>query len=473
MSKTEHFGGIDTLSQLEGVYFRDFDGAIVIVEGQGEDAIINSERFTLQLQKGHETPSRVTLGDYILTATSPQRDLQWTDRVGGSIVIWKRVPEKETQGILALIRPTKTRNDLEFMTPITPRRHETPTETTSFEHSRKLKTLRELTLPILKDTDFLGHHLTTIDNLATALGVMNNQKIDETLAVPFVLKAIISFGHAEVQKTAQETCSTVGYNWNKIKDTLIKRYCRRDILKSSYQRRLRDLKFPSIKEYELFLGQAMSIFHLLRQLYNAKEDLSERRMAVREILGKLPAHLRREVILNIFKETGSTEEWEVALPFDDLDIIDPTNDNNIYASSNTVIEIIRQSLIAYHEVDILSKPQDTLRDDINSIYQPTNPSAEREELNEWTRKFYMCLVISGDECKDDGGIQEDINRAGFEYKKIYAKKTNRPYYVVAVKTGNSEEKVTEEFLRKRPGLRIVQYNQNQPRRNAPTTEQKN
>lgn len=468
----EHLGGMNSLSELEGIYFKSDDGSLVVVDKTGQVKIDEQNyRIKVVTQDG---VSVFTLGDYAMTTKHSNGNLDWVDRVCKSLITWQRMPEKESVAILRLIAKTAP------PPPPVPTIPTTPPHSTKL--TSKLKSLRELILPSLKDPDFLLHHLSTIESLAMSLGIMddNGEIADSAMQVPFVLKVIVSFEHPAIRKTAQEVCSSIGHDWTRIKEVLKRRYARKDILKASYHRRLAELEFPGIQEFESFLTKGSSVMHLLRQLFADADDSSERRVAVRLILARLPESIRKECINKIFAITG-VDNWETLLPFDDLD------DTALYSTTMnnaTIIEIMRQCCSAHLEVGYLNsmnaqpfgatnKATDKIRY-VSPPYSPVGqgshgstkanePTEERRTLNAWASAAPYAIVLSGKLCEQHEEVEKTLKQLDVTgYRMLRNKQTNRPYFVVTLSHTGKQAEMEAAF----PGLVVKKFDTSYPKRSS-------
>ena len=209
---------------------------------------------------------------------------------------------------------------------------------TSESRRQALRALNDLRFPILRDCDYTAHHLTQIERLMSMAEVMESEQLDPLVESALMVKVVASIEHGMVKDAAEEIIRVQGDNWMRLKEGLNNRFGRKDILRLSLQRRLQQLEFPPLAEYERYLSHCSSILGLVRQIYG--NTRSEVRPLIREFVGRLPEGLRLSVVKELHSLARSGMSWEETLPFDE---------NSGGVDGNTISAVIRQTCLAHIE----------------------------------------------------------------------------------------------------------------------------
>ncbi len=182
---------------------------------------------------------------------------------------------------------------------------------------RKLKLLANVRFPELMETDFLGHHIQSVNELLAEFAFVENDKIPLYLQVGLCTKFLETLkAHSKIHQTALTVVRNRGHNWSLMTNTLLKTYCNRENLQAAYKRRLSNLQFENASKVDEFLMEAETLSSFIGQIYGSSiSGMAEQRTLVLDILRKLPDFIRRDVIKAMRMEAHEEVDWEIAVPF--------------------------------------------------------------------------------------------------------------------------------------------------------------
>ncbi|KAF4646664.1 hypothetical protein FOZ61_005347, partial [Perkinsus olseni] len=126
-----------------------------------------------------------------------------------------------------------------------------------------------------------------------------------------------------IQSSAKRTARKLGWSWQHLRHSVVRRYGRRSAIVDELSKLLRQLEFSSPSEVDAFLEKCEAIMHALEAAYG--QDRSETRRVVKHIIGTLPPHIATEIIREIKQTVGMASamsrrmamdcDWELLLPF--------------------------------------------------------------------------------------------------------------------------------------------------------------
>ncbi|KAF4747193.1 hypothetical protein FOZ63_023986, partial [Perkinsus olseni] len=97
-----------------------------------------------------------------------------------------------------------------------------------------------------------------------------------------------------MNEAATDKANDYLYKWQPLIDYLYRRYARRPVLKSEYQRRLKTLGFDGVGDCENFLSKVEGIHHIYDVVFPG--DNSELRLMTRTVVSKLPSDIIKQVL---------------------------------------------------------------------------------------------------------------------------------------------------------------------------------
>ncbi|EER00331.1 hypothetical protein Pmar_PMAR017190 [Perkinsus marinus ATCC 50983] len=185
-------------------------------------------------------------------------------------------------------------------------------------------TVTKLCLPQLCEATDLQSHYHAIEHTFVEAGAAEYHQqghllVHEEVKVSVMTKFLSSLSNVRpVHKKATVASRTHSQDWNLVRNVLLTRYCRRSVLKETYEEKFTHLTFTGVKQIEDFLESAADIYHLFTDVY--PNDVSERRSLTRQVLAKFPQHIIEKVMERICQLSGLAsvdEDWETAVPFDE------------------------------------------------------------------------------------------------------------------------------------------------------------
>ena len=433
---------------LAGYYQRDVDNSVITIEKTTLRVTISSEPNTSY--KLIAKASQLFLGLYELNEIGYEEEtLVWIHTSTAERILWKRITADEAVNYL-ITNPRRQERD---GTKLELKSNET-NNLRSEDVRYSQRNLNELSWPQVTDPDFIALHIKTIEEIAIGSDVMDeHHHIKKGMELPFILKFLGTIHHETLKKSAQDIVRAIGYKWDLLKGSLIRRYCRRDVLKTSYLRRLQELRFNTLEEHEEFLNQCSNILSIVTQVY---PEPAEKRPIIREFISLLPEQIRENVIRQLHEMVHEGDDWETVISFDELHNL-PREYSMV---GTTISDMIRKSVIAAIETkNICRRNNAPMIQRFNTKSPNASPpqgsqgpntnikqTAEPSELKQWTQKFSYPTILRGIICDDTLKIKEVLQKIGEpEYKRIISQSRNgkpgKPYFVIGCRDTDTIEKL--------------------------------
>ncbi|EER14646.1 hypothetical protein Pmar_PMAR015430 [Perkinsus marinus ATCC 50983] len=217
-------------------------------------------------------------------------------------------------------------------------------------------------------------------------------------------KLLTTLPSGAVRDCAKRAAQRSKYCWERIKDQLRCRFCKRTAIIGNIRESLAKLSYGGPGKVDQFLDSAETI---VLRCHKAYKDKSEMFRVVRAIVNTLPSGVAEKVISEVKREARSQrgsyrdvseEDWETLLPFS-LEVGDVITDGI------TVVDIIR---------DVSRTSEDTTRretDKVALIAQPTSqqgvgmavsqgsgsatsPHPPKQSLESWAKGFKASFVVT-------------------------------------------------------------------------------
>jgi hypothetical protein len=304
--------------------------------------------------------------------------------------------------------------------------------------------VNKMTLPNLKELDFLPIHFEQITDLAKNLGIIRigpeGDKVHNPLKVVFAMKILDSLRDTPgAQDIMRQVMMTSDYDFFAIKDALLKTYCNRPRLRYVMKERLNQLRFQSFARVEQFITSASTLLSVITRLYD-REWLLEYTSAVSNIIAKLPATIRGRVHGKL-TELAANGRWELAIPFDECCSNNPIFENNF--NSETIADVIRRCALRQIELEELNGTTPFL-----AASAPPAPRTERvnrvynETADEFARKFRTSFVVFPKRSISVEKATSALQSAGFAVRTQMSK-NETPYFIIGGNSDDAELEITK------------------------------
>lgn len=422
----------EILRKLEGYYNSSIPKTMIAVHDEGRRVNISSQpnmvfKLERDAEKGH-----LQLGIFKMIHFDGDR-VEWTS-TGKDKIVWSRVtPEEAMQKMFEYMT-------IDSAIPQGDSRDRQDTTTGEQVHEKEgerkqrmslLKVVNDLKLPQLKEIDFIKHHLESVERLGQAVDLFNKKgSIDPIAEIPFVIKFVGTLSHTTAHGTAEEIIRRFGERWSTLKEVLLRRYCRRDTMKVSIQRRLTGLKFQDIRDFEEFIDQGVTIVNIVEDVYG--KDKSEIRPVIREILSRLPFYIRTDVIKGIYQIASDDEDWETTIPFTDRD----------EECTTSISSIIRECCITQLTLEQIKgdRPNGRRDETSNKEEKAKGKRVDWTSKEQPTQNEVFTHILRGETCKDEQRMETSLKRLAItNYKKVIGR-NGRPYYLFTSKQNEAELK---------------------------------
>ena len=423
------------LHPLEGFYLLDGVSVVTVTGEEAQVASTPGQKFSISRRDGG-----YTIGEWKLEDDPSAQTLHWCHDDGSAVIEWTRISPMQAVSFLSsqLDHGTVKRETLDEPgmfkpnTTLSPRRNFRPRMGNTGEVIQKLKLLNSIRFPTLTDADFVQHHLDTIERLAENADICHGGIVDPGVEGAFVVKVVESLNKA-TRSYAEEITRLDGDSWPRLRQALIRRFTRRDVLSASLQRRIAALHLSDLSAVEDFITQSTSIVRLSQQI--TADDPSERRAIIRLIVAKLPQVIRVETIRRLYEATSGRCDWESALPFDavgnELTVVAIIR--NLAAAETTARTLHQQAgrlqlavpigmTVAthpdrVHQVDDVEMDQDM----VNHVHEQT--------AEEFARTFKSAFVAFPAKGKSVDDCSKALEAAGFTVRHHLSSR-QRPYFII-------------------------------------------
>lgn len=420
-------------TDIDGFYISSLNNVVTVTQGRVRLSDSANETYHLSHYK-----DMIKLGSWTLKNQTTTQ-VVWKNEDSDSTITWNKVTAELAIQYLAT-QNTQARHSIG---------QKSDTCDKMNEKWNKMKLLNEIRFPLLIDADFMANHLTSIVRISINLKLMDEVgEVDDLIEGPFVLKVISTLGEETCRRTAEEIVRLHGEDWTRLHTALRRRFCRRDILKNSLYRRLRNLELTDIKDYEQFINSSSSILNLGNHIYGPNE--AETRTLMREIISKLPDEIKREIIFKLHN-IAKGMDWETAIPFDEF---------SMNSEQTCVADIIREICSADLEAKSLSrkkylpnKPQE------NKFPQNRAPPPEdRKDIFKWAESKKTVLIIRGAAVSDQHRVDELLEKLNKpDHRKIIGR-TGKPYFLVGFETDEDQTNRVQSLI---PAAIVEKFNTSQ------------
>ncbi|EEQ97105.1 hypothetical protein Pmar_PMAR021929 [Perkinsus marinus ATCC 50983] len=164
------------------------------------------------------------------------------------------------------------------------------------------ETLGKMKFPSLTDPYRLRAHLSAFMRMTSEAGggVYSTGPDGERLVPHSELECSLTVAllstlkDKSMNEAATDKANDYLYKWQPLIDYLYRRYARRPVLKSEYQRRLKMLSFDGIVSCEDFISKVEGIHHIYDVVFPG--DNSELRFMTRTVVSKLPPDIAKQVL---------------------------------------------------------------------------------------------------------------------------------------------------------------------------------
>ena len=427
---SEHLARITELF-FKGAYVRDSDKSIVVVEKF--KATVKGQVTQLVCRDDH-----IYFNEYILREFS-DKSLVW-DSEDHETVVWK-IGDYDY-----LTQAGQYLEDLlqgNGKIPINKAKIEEKTQVCTTQSLPSVGEVNKMTLPNLKELDFLPIHFEQITDLAKNLGIIRigpeGEKVHNPLKVVFAMKILDSLRDTPgAQDIMRQVMMTSDYDFFTIKDALLKTYCNRPRLRYVMKERLNQLRFQSFARVEQFITNASTLLSVITRLYD-REWLLEYTSAVSNIIAKLPATIRGRVHGKL-TELAANGRWELAIPFDECCSNNPIFENHF--NSETIADVIRRCALRQIELEELNGTA--------PFPTATTPTTRTERVNrvhdetaeEFARKFRSCFVVFPKRSMSMEKATNALQTAGFTVRTQMSRKET-PYFIIGSNEDDAESKIAK------------------------------
>lgn len=424
------------LNAIQGHFIRAGDLALVQVRQK------NVSVGTLQFKLEEGNDGRVLLGSFNLHDAN-QNQVTWKN--GTETIIWTRIEPEHAIQLAGLLQGLVTGNPVPLKESIKKPEHDF--ESTTAIAMRQMNMM----LPSLCSTDSLPSHFKQIQDIGIRSKILKqvNDKIQikEEYKYDFVIKVQQSLTKIpEVEECYTRNLACTAYDYQELKDILLRTFCSKPAIKSLIKRLLTELNFTSVMNVERFLSDASKIIGLTTDTFGT--DNLHYCTAVQNIVDKLPTWLERSVKRKIHAMKESDEEWTMAVPFNTSTSICLRS-----AHTTTVVEMIREecelfydlSHSARNEITTLSTKAHPVRFPQPQVPTPRiqltqAPPEQKDELHKRCKSVYYVGIYNN---KGTSEPISELKRAGYTEIQERNDRLGRAYLLVG--SDNSAEKTESDF----------------------------